>query len=210
MKRTTSVVGVGAALVGFALAGCSITIGSTRQASPAASSGLAVIISPTPVSSASPSKTTPSDAPPSTSAAGATYLALVVPVNTATFALDTAVFGSTDDLTANSLGAAIVSSLASIKTFNDQLLTVAWPRTAVPDVTTLASANDMLVSSLQGFESELQSPVGGADFNTVLQDLRSKDSSYRMERGVAFEDAARLRSDLGLPPPPVPQATLNG
>jgi hypothetical protein len=187
MKRTALGVVAGVVVGAFALASCSISIGGAAQGSSS------------PVSPAAPS----------TTAAGATYLALVGPVNTATFALDTAVFGSAADLTTHSLAAAVAASSGAIKRLDDHLRAATWPRTAEPDVTTLAATNDVLVVLLQGFESDLQSPTSGADFSTVVRALQSEDSPYAIDRGRASDDAARVRADLGLPPPSAPHVTLN-
>jgi len=208
MKRTAFAAVVGAVAAGaFALAGCSISIGSMGQGSssrasvaPLASSAAPVSPSVVPVPPASPS---------SAISAGATYLALVGPANTATFALDTAVLGSPADLTTHSLSAVIVASAASIQTFDDHLRSATWPRAAEPDITTLAATDDVLVVLLQGYESDLQSPTPSADFDSVLQALQVDGSAYAIDRGLASDDAARVRSDLGLPPPSDPQVTLN-
>jgi hypothetical protein len=193
MKRTAFAVVVGTVVVGALTAtGCSISIGSIGQGS----------------SPASPS-TQAAGASPSATAAGAAYLALVGPLNTTTFALDTAVLGSPSDLTTQSLSAVIGASAASIQTFDDHLRSASWPRTAEPDITTLAATNDVLVVLLQGYESELRSPAQGADFGTVLAALQVENSAYAIDRGLASDDSARVRSDLGLPPPSSPQVTLN-
>jgi hypothetical protein len=191
MKRTTRVVVVVALVVGaFTVTGCSISIGSMGQGSPA---------SPSVVSPVSPSATS----------AGSTYLALVGPANTATFALDAAVFESRADLTTQSLSAVIAASAVSIQTFADHLRDVTWPRAAEPDITTLAATNDVLAVVLQGYESDLQSPIQGADFDAVLEALQVAGSRYAIDRGLASDAAARVRADLGLPPPSAPQVTLN-
>lgn len=207
MKRTACAVGVGAVVVG-ALAGCSITIGSIGQGSSPASGARPAATSPAaPVSPASPSVISPIS--PSATLAGSTYLALVGPANTATFALDTAVFESPSDLTTQSLSSVIAADAASIQTFNDHLRSTTWPRTAEPDITTLAAMNDVLVVVLQSYESELQSPTPGADFNAVLDALQVAGSRYAIDRGLASDAAVRVRADLGLPPPSAPQVTLN-
>jgi hypothetical protein len=206
MKRTAFAVVAGAVVVG-ALAGCSITIGSMGQGS-TSRAPLAVASSPASVSPVSPLTVSPS--PASMTAAGATYLALIGPLNTTTFALDTAVFGSPASLTTQSLSAVIAASAASLQTFNAHLRSTTWPRTAEPDVTALAAANDVLVVVLQGYASELQSPTPGADFNAVLNALQVDGSRYAIDRGLASDASARVRADLGLPPPTaVPQVTLN-
>jgi len=214
MKRTAGAVVSSAVVVGaVALAGCSISIGSTtRGSAPHASvAALAVpgSVPPSPLASPSGTPTIAPPAAPSVSPAGATYLALVAPVNTTTFALDTAVLGSTDGLTTRSLSSVIAASVASLQTFDEHLRSATWPRTAEPDITTLAARNDVLVVLLQGYESDLQSPAPGADFSTVLDALQVEDSVYAIDRGLASNDAARVRSDLGLPPPSAPQVTLN-
>jgi hypothetical protein len=196
MKRTTRVVVVGLLVIGaFSVTGCSISIGAMGEGSSAA-----------PVSSAGPSMISPVS--PSATSVGSTYLALVGPVNTATFALDTAVYGPTADLTPESLRAIIAASASSIRTFDDRLRSTTWPRTAVPDITTLASTNDVLVEVLGNFESELQSPTA-ADFNAVVQALQADTSGYANDREVATDAAGRVRADLGLPPPSASQVTLN-
>lgn len=206
MKRTARAVVALAAVIGaLALTGCSISIDSTAQGSSPASVGPVAVTSP--AAPASPSAKA-AGASPSTTAAGATYVALVAPVNAATFALDTAVFGSTADLTAESLRAIVAASAASLRTFDDHLRSVTWPRTAEPDITTLASANDVLVEVLKGYESDLQSPTA-ADFNAVLQNLQVDGSGYAVDLGRATDAAARVRADLGLPPASAPQVTLN-
>jgi hypothetical protein len=209
MKRTAFAVGVGAVGVGAvvvaALTGCSISISAEGQASsPAAGTPVAAAGSAAPVSPAAPSVTSPGS--PS---AGATYMAFVGPVNAATFALDAAVLDETADLTTASLSTIIAASAASIQTFNDHLRRTTWPRTAEPDITTLAATNDVLVVVLQGYESELQSPAPGADFHSVLDALQVDSSRYATDRGLATDAAARVRADLGLPPPSAPQVTLN-
>jgi hypothetical protein len=136
-------------------------------------------------------------------------LALVGPLNTETFALDTAVFDSPDDLTTQSLSAVVTASAAALQTFNDRLRSTTWPRTAEPDVTTLAATNDVLVVVLQEYESDLQSPMSGADFDTVLEALQVDGSKYAIDRGLASDASTRVRADLGLPPPSTPQVTLN-
>jgi hypothetical protein len=207
MKRTAFAVVVGTVVVGaLTTTGCSISIGSMGQGSPPASVGPGAVTSP--AAPASPS-TKAAGASPSATAAGAAYLALVGPLNTTTFALDTAVLGSSSDLTTQSLSAVIVASKASIQTFDDHLRSASWPRTAEPDITTLAATNDVLVVLLQGYESDLRSPTQGADFGTVLRALQVEDSAYAIDRGLASDDSARVRSDLGLPPPSSPQVTLN-
>ena len=206
MKRTARGVVAGSAVVAaLALAGCSISIGSMSQSSstrtPVGSSSASPVSPPSPV--------TVSPASPSTAtAAGATYLALVGPVNTATFALDAAVFGSTAELTPQSLRAIIDTQAASLRTLDDQLRSVAWPRTAEPDITTLAAANDVLIEVLRGYESDLQAPTA-ADFKAVLRNLQVDGSGYAVDLGRATDAAARVRADLGLPPASAPQATLN-
>jgi hypothetical protein len=209
MKRTTRVVVVGVLVVGvFSITGCSIQIGSTGHGSPshapAAATSSAAAVSPVSPVPASPS------APVTMASAAATYLALVGPLNTSTFALDTAVYESPSDLTTQSLSAIIAASAASTQTFNDHLRSITWPRTAEPDITTLAATNDVLVVVLQGYEAELKSPTPGADFNAVLQALQVDGSRYAIDRGLATDASARVRADLGLPPPPsAPQVTLN-
>jgi hypothetical protein len=194
MKRTTRVVVVGLLVIGaFSVTGCSISIGAMGKGSSAA-----------PVSSSAPSMISP----PAATSAGSTYLALVGPVNTATFALDTGVYGPTADLTPESLRAIIAASASSIRTLDDRLRSTSWPRTAVPDITSLASMNDVLVEVLGNFESELQSPTA-ADFNAVVQALQADTSGYANDREQATDAAARVRADLGLPPPSAPQVTLN-
>jgi hypothetical protein len=216
MKHTTRVVVVGALVIGvFAITGCSISIGATGRNSAPASARPAVTspaASSAPASSAAASPAAPSaisPVSPSATSAGATYLALVGPANTATFALDTAVFETPGDLTTQSLNAIIVASATSIQTFTDRLRTTTWPRTAEPDITTLAATNDVLVVVLQGYEAELKSPEPGADFDAVLQALQVDNSKYAIDRGLATDAAARVRTDLGLPPPSAPQVTLN-
>jgi hypothetical protein len=196
MKRTALAVGVGAVIVG-ALAGCSITIGSMGQGSSPASAARSEVTSRAATVS------------PSATSAGSTYLALVGPANRATLALDTAVFESPAGLTTQSLSAIIAASAASIQTLNVHLRSDTWPRTAEPDITTLAATNDVLVVVLQGYQSELQSPKPGADFNAVLEALQVDDSRYAIDRGLATDAATRVRTDLGLPPPSAAQATLN-
>jgi hypothetical protein len=206
MKRTAFAVVAGAVVVG-ALAGCSISIGSMGQGSPPRAP--LAVTSPAPADSpVSPATVSPSS-PATMTAAGATYLALVGPLNTTTFALDTAVFESPSDLTTQSLSAVIAASAGSIQTFNDHVRSVTWPRSAEPDITTLAATNDVLVVVLQGYEADLQSPTPVADFNTVLQALQVDGSPYALDRGLATDASARVRSDLGLPPPSAPQVTLN-
>jgi len=211
MKRTTRVVVVGALVLGiYGVTGCSISIGSTAQGSSSAPAARPAVTSPavaSPAAPASPSVISPVS--PSATSAGATYLALVGPLNTETFALDTAVFESPDDLTTQSLSAVVTASAAALQTFNDHLRSTTWPRTALPDITTLAATNDVLVVVLQGYESELQSPTVGADFDTVLQALQVDSSRYAIDRGLATDASARVRADLGLPPPSAPQVTLN-
>ena len=227
MKRTTRVVVVGVLVVGaFAITGCSISIGSmgsTGQGSSSAPAARPAVTSPAvaspavaspvvaspavPVLSASPSVISPVS-PPATSA-GATYLALVGPLNTETFALDTAVFESPDNLTTQSLSAVITASAAALQAFNGHLRSTTWPRTALPDITTLAATNDVLVVVLHGYESELQSPTASADFDTVLQALQVDSSRYAIDRSLATDASARVRADLGLPPPSALQVTLN-
>jgi hypothetical protein len=222
MKRTTRVVVVGVLVVGaFAITGCSISIGSMRSTGQGSSSAPAArpavtnpaVTSPAVASPAAPvSPTSPSvisPASPSATSAGATYLALVGPLNTETFALDTAVFESPDDLTTQSLSAVVTASAAALQTFNGHLRSTTWPRTAEPDITTLAATNDVLVVVLQGYESDLQSPTASADFDTVLQALQVDSSRYAIDRGLATDASARVRADLGLPPPSAPQVTLN-
>jgi hypothetical protein len=207
MKRTALAVVAGAVVIGV-LAGCSISIGSMGQGSSPASVARPAVTSPAaPASPASPSAISPVS--PSAGSAGSTYLALVGPANTATFALDTAVFESPADLTTQSLSAVIAASAASIQTLNDHLRSVTWPRTAEPDITTLAATNDVLVVVLQGYESDLQSPKPGADFNAVLDALQVDSSRYAIDRGLATDASGRVRADLGLPPPSAPQVTLN-
>lgn len=209
MKRTAfAVVGSAAVLGVFAVAGCSISIGSMGQGSPSRAP-LAVSSSAPAVSPVSPVPVSPSS-PTSMAAAGATYLALVGPLNTTTLALDTAVFDSPSDLTTQSLSAVIAASAASIQTFDDHLRSVTWPRTTEPDITALAATDDVLVVVLQGYEADLKSPTPGADFGTVLQALQVDGSRYAIDLGVASDAAARVRADLGLPPPAsAPQVTLN-
>jgi hypothetical protein len=209
MKRTAFAVVAGAAAVGvFAVAGCSISIGSMGRGSPSRAP-LAVTSSAPAVSPVSPVTASPSS-PASMTAAGATYLALVGPLNTTTLALDTAVFDSPTDLTTQSLTAVIAASAASIQTFDDHVRSVTWPRIAEPDITALAATDDVLVVLLQGYEADLQSPTPGADFDTVLQALQVDGSRYAIDRGLASDAAARVRADLGLPPPAsAPQVTLN-
>jgi hypothetical protein len=207
MNRTAFAAVVGAVGAGaFALASCSISIGTMGQGSPPAS--VAPIAVTSPAVPASPS-TRAAGASPSTTAAGSTYLAFVGPLNTTTFALDTEVLGSPAGLTTQSLSAVIVASAASIQTFDDHLRSATWPRTAEPDIATLAATNDVLVVLLQGYESDLRSPTPGADFNTVLQALQVENSAYAIDRGLASDDSGRVRSDLGLPPPSAPQVALN-
>jgi hypothetical protein len=146
---------------------------------------------------------------PSPTSAGATYLALVGPLNIETFALDTAVFETPDELTTQSLSAVVTASAAALQTFNDRLRSTTWPRTALPDITTLAATNDVLVVVLQSYEADLQSPTAGADFDSVLKALRVESSRYAIDRGLATEASARVRADLGLPAPSEPQVTLN-
>lgn len=176
MKRTTRVVVVGALVVGvFTMTGCSISIGSVghrsarpQAARPAAMSpGVAspAVASPAVASPAAPvSPSAISPVSPSTTSAGATYLALVSPLNTETFALDAAVFDSPDDLTTQSLSRVVTASAAALQTFNDRLRSTTWPRTALPDITTLAATNDVLVVVLQGYEADLKTPVAGCRF----------------------------------------------
>ena len=226
MKRTTRVVVVGALVVGvFTMTGCSISIGSvghrsarTQAARPAAMSpGVAspAVASPAVPSPAVPSPAAPvspsaiSPVSPSPTSAGATYLALVSPLNTETFALDAAVFDSPDDLTTQSLSRVVAASAAALQTFNDRLRSTTWPRTALPDITTLAATNDVLVVVLQGYEADLKSPSPGADFDAVLEALQVDNSRYAIDRGLASDASARVRADLGLPPPSAPQVTLN-
>ena len=202
MKRNAFAGAVG--LCAFALAACSITIGSTGSTGSTGSAG-----SPGSSAPASPAVAPSSAASPSSPTAyGATYLALVAPANTAIFALDTAVLGPTADLTPQSLHSMVAASATSIRTLDDHLRSAEWPRTAVPDITTLASTNDVLIEVLEGYESELQAP-SVADFNAVVQALRAAGSGYATDRGRASDAAARVRSDLGLPPPSAPQVTLN-
>jgi hypothetical protein len=194
MKRTTRVVVVGLLVVGaFSVTGCSISIGAVGEGSSAA-----------PVSSAA----SPSVISPVSPSAGSTYLALVGQVNTATFALDTAVYGPSADLTPESLRAIIAASASSIRTFDDRLRSTSWPRTAVPDITSLASTNDVLVEVLGNYQSELQSPTA-ADFSAAVGALQADTSGYANDRELATAAAARVRADLGLPPPSAPQVTLN-
>ncbi len=198
MKRTTRVVVVGVLVLGaFSITGCSITVGSLGAGQSQAPAARAVV-SPATVSPASPSP----------ASAGATYLALVDPLNTETFALDAAVF-DTPDLTTQSLSAVVNASAAALQTFNDHLRSTTWPRTALPDITTLAATNDVLVVVLQGYEADLKSPTPGADFDAVLEALQVDSSRYAIDRGLATDASARVRADLGLPPPSAPQATLN-
>ncbi|HZV26459.1 MAG TPA: hypothetical protein VFG00_09215 [Acidothermaceae bacterium] len=214
MKRTTRVVVVGVMVVGaFAITGCSISIGSMGRGSeptsaPRPAGTSPAVASPSaPVSPASPSVISPVS--PSPTSAGATYLALVGPLNAETFALDTAVLESPDDLTTQSLAAVVTASAAALHTFNDHLRSTTWPRTALPDITTLAATNDVLVVVLQGYESDLKSPTPGADFGTVLEALQVDSSRYAIDRGLATDASARVRADLGVPPPSAPQVTLN-
>jgi hypothetical protein len=214
MRRTTRVVVVAALVVGaFTITGCSITIGSmgsTGQGSSPTSAARPAIASPAVASPAAPvSPSVISPASPSPTSAGATYLALVGPLNTETFALDTAVFETPDDLTTQSLSAIVTASAASLQTFNDRLRSTTWPRAALPDITTLAATNDVLVVVLQGYESDLQSPTPGADFGSVLEALQVDRSRYAIDRGLATDASVRVRADLGLPPPSAPQVTLN-
>lgn len=219
MKRTARVVVVAALVVGaFTVTGCSITIGSmgsSGQGPSTTSAAPPAAVSPAVTSPAvtSPAVTSPSapisPASPSPTSAGATYLALVGPLNTETFALDTAVFESPDDLTTRSLSAIVTASAAALHTFNDRLRSTTWPRAALPDITTLAATNDVLVVVLQGYEAELKSPMPGADFDSVLAALQVDSSRYAIDRGLASDAAARVRADLGLPPPAAPQVTLN-
>jgi hypothetical protein len=207
MKRTTRVVVVCVLVVGaFSITGCSISIDSMGQGSSARTSVAPLTSSPAPVS---PAVVPVSPASPSSTSAGATYLAIVGPANTASFALDTAVFDSPSDLTTESLSAVITASTKSIQTFDDHLRSTTWPRTAEPDVTTLAATGDVLVVVLQGYESELRSPTPGADFNAVLKALQVDGSKYAIDRGLASDAAGRVRADLGLPPASAPQVTLN-
>jgi len=136
-------------------------------------------------------------------------LALVGPLNTETFALDTVVFETPENLTPQSLSAIVTASAAALQTFNARLRSTTWPRTALPDITTLAATNDVLVVVLQGYESDLQSPTASADFDTVLQALQVDSSRYAIDRGLATDASARVRADLGLPPPSALQVTLN-
>jgi hypothetical protein len=214
MKRTTRVVVVGALVLGaFAITGCSIAIGSTGRGSSPTPTARPAVTRPAgatpaaPVSPAPPSVTSPVS--PSPMSGGAAYLALVGPLNTETFALDSAVFDTPDDLTPQSLSAIVTTSATALQTFNDRLRSATWPRTALPDITTLAATNDVLVVVLQGYESDLQSPKAGADFDTVLEALQVESSTYAIDRGLATDASARVRADLGLPPPSAPQATLN-
>ncbi len=212
MRRTTRVVVVGALVIGaFTITGCSISIRSMGKgsspapaaqavanpavASPAVSSPAAPVVSPT--------------SPAAVTSAGSTYLALVGPVNTKTFALDIAVFDSPDDLTTQSLSAVVTASAVALQKFNGQLRSTTWPRTALPDVTTLAATNDVLVVVLQGYEADLKSPTPGADFDSVLEALQVDNSRYAIDRGLASDASARVRADLALPPPSAPQVTLN-
>jgi hypothetical protein len=207
MKRTTRVVVVGVLVIGaFSITGCSISIGQMGQGSSSRASVAPLTSSPAPVS---PSVVRVSPVAPSSTSAGATYLAIVGPANTASFALDTAVFGSSSALTTESLSAVITASAKSIQTFDDHLRSTTWPRTAEPDITTLAATGDVLVVVLQGYESELRSPTTGADFNAVLKALQVDGSKYAIDRGLASDAAGRVRSDLGLPPASAPQVTLN-
>lgn len=124
MKRTIRVVVVAALVVGaFTVTGCSITIGSMG------SNGQG----------------------PSPTSAGATYLALVGPLNTETFALDTAVFESPDDLT---------------------------------------------------------TPVTFCDRHRICGRTPNVQRSFA-KHDLAQNRAARVRADLGLPPPAAPQVTLS-
>jgi hypothetical protein len=214
MRRTTRVVVVGVLVVGvFAITGCSISIGSmgsTGQGSSSAPAAPPAVTSPAVASPAAPvSPSVISPVSPSATSAGATYLALVGPLNTETFALDTAVFETPDNLTTQSLSAVITASATALQAFNGHLRSTTWPRTAEPDITTLAATNDVLVVVLQGYESELQSPTASADFDTVLQALQVDSSRYAIDRGLATDASARVRADLGLPPPSAPQVTLN-
>jgi hypothetical protein len=209
MKRNAftgavSTAALGAVIVGsVALAGCSVVPSSVVPEAPASPSHPLAPASPSspvvPVSPVSPS---------SPVADGATYLALVGPVNTAQFALDTAVFGSTADLTPQALHAILAASAASVHTFDDHLRSANWPKVARSDVLTLASTNDVLVEVIEDDESLLESPTT-ADFNSVVEDLQVADSGYAEDLGQATDAAARVRSDLGLPPASVSQATLN-
>ena len=222
MKRTTRVVVVGALVVGaFTITGCSIIdrldgpwlVADAGRAARCDESRLLrarllqARLFRAPPAPAAPSASSP--ASPSPTSAGATYLALVGPLNTETFALDTAVFDSPDDLTTQSLSAVVTASAAALQTFNDRLRSTTWPRTALPDITTLAATNDVLVVVLQGYESDLQSPTPGADFDSVLEALQVDNSRYAIDRGLASDASARVRADLGLPPPSAPQVTLN-
>jgi hypothetical protein len=135
-------------------------------------------------------------------------LAFVGPVNTAQFALDTSVFGSTADLTPQALRAILATSAASVRTFDDHLRSANWPTAARPDVLTLASTNDALVEVIEDDEAELESP-STADFNSVVEDLQVADSGYADDLGRATDAAARVRSDLGLPPASAAESTLN-
>ncbi len=203
MKRTTRVVVVGALVIGaFSITGCSISIRSMGAGSSPAPAAQAVA-NPAVASPAVPSPAVPSPAvsspaapvlsPPSPAAvtsAGSTYLALVGPVNTKTFALDTAVFDSPDDLTTQSLSAVVTASAAALQTFNGQLRSTTWPRTALPDITTLAATNDVLVVVLQGYEADLKSPTPGADFDSVLEALQVDNSRYAIDRGLASDASA--------------------
>lgn len=221
MKRTTRAVVVGAVVVGvFTITGCSISIGSVGHGSAPTPAARPAAMSPAVASPAVPSSAVPSAAAPaapsssspvspSATSAGATYLALVGPLNTETFALDTAVFDAPDDLTTQSLSAVVTASAAALQTFNDRLRSTTWPRTALPDITTLAATNDVLVVVLQGYEADLKSPSPGADFDAVLEALQVDNSRYATDRGLASDASARVRADLGLPPPSAPQVILN-
>jgi len=216
MKRTTRAVVVCALVVGaFTITGCSITVGSLGRSSSPTSAARPAAVSPAVSSPAVASPSAPvspsviSPVSPSPTSAGATYLALVGPLNTETFALDTVVFETPENLTPQSLSAIVTASAAALQTFNARLRSTTWPRTALPDITTLAATNDVLVVVLQGYESDLQSPTPGADFDTVLEALQVGSSRYAIDRGLATDASGRVRADLGLPAPSAPQATLN-
>ena len=202
-KGAASAAVLGAVIVGaVALAGCSIVPSSVVPKTPASPSYPQVAASPSsPVVSVSPVS------PSSPVADGATYLALVGPVNTAQFALDTAVFGSAADLTPQALHAVLAESAASVRTFDDHLRSANWPTAARPDILTLASTNDVLVGVIEDDESLLDSPT--TYFSSVVKDLQVADSGYAEDLGQATDAAARVRSDLGLPPSSDSQDTLN-
>ena len=81
--------------------------------------------------------------------------------------------------------------------------------TSAADITTLAATNDVLVVVLQGYEADLKSPTPGADFDSVRKALQVDSSRYAIDRGLATDASARVRADLGLPPPSASQVTLN-